>query len=116
MAKAKRSIAEASSELFNLLEPFEPAERTRIVVGTLTLLGDPVPAQVSSQGGGGGTSGTDSGRTPAPPAATGGARAYLDGKAPKGTSELLATAARFHELNNAGAAPTKESFAAIIHT
>jgi hypothetical protein len=111
VAKAKKkSIAEASTEMFALLESFEPDERVRIVSGTLTLLGDPVPTHVNS----GGSSGTAA--AAARTVTTGTARAYLDAKAPRGVSELLAAAARFHEENNNGAPTTKADFAAVIHT
>lgn len=84
--KAKKSVAEASNEMFTLLEGFNADERARIVSGTLTLLGDPVSAQVSTQAGG--TGGAAAGarsaaRLPVFSATAGSARSFLDGKAPK---------------------------------
>lgn len=117
--KAKKSLAEASNEMYTLLESFNSEERARIVSGTLTLLGDPVSAQVSAHAGGTGGAAVGAGsaaRLPVLSATTGGARPFLDGKAPKGKNELFAAAARFHELNNNGAPPTKADFANIIHT
>jgi hypothetical protein len=128
MAKAKGSIANVSSQIYGLLEPFEKDERLRIVNGVLTLLGE----GTVSGGGGGSGSGAPSGGGGAASSGGGagasdggvhqvaevrkGARAYFDLKRPQGKSEELATAARFHELTKDGAAATKADLERIIST
>jgi hypothetical protein len=117
MAKAKKSIAAVSGAIYKLLEPQDKEDRTRIVNSVLTLFGEP------TAGGGGGGGGTGGGGTggggdggPAPDVVRQGARAYFDGKDPKGKNEEFATAARFHELAKNGAPATKADFERIIAT
>jgi hypothetical protein len=109
---AKKTIADASAELYKLLEPFESAERARIVSGTLTLLGDAqLPVQSASPQG-----------NPAPgfPPAAGGAipfaaaRKFFANKSPQGVVESLAAAARFFETSGGGAALIKDDFVAVF--
>jgi hypothetical protein len=110
---AKKTIAEASAELFKLLEPFDSAERARMVNGTLMLLGDAqLPAAAPSQ---------HNHQPPGvPPVVPGGAivftaaRKFFADKAPQGVVESLATAARFFESSGGSAALTKEDFAAVF--
>lgn len=102
---SKKSIADASAELYRLLEPFDPSERKRIVRGTLTLLGEPVAdTQADNE--------TD---LPQVRGTTGkSAREYFDLKKPNNKIEELVTAARFHEQREGGESSTKEDFKKII--
>jgi hypothetical protein len=109
VAKAKKSIAQVSSEIYALLEPLKADERARILNGVRALFGDAtVPATTSGGGNGEGGAVTDVVRR--------GAQAYFDHKDPKNKSEEFATAARFHELSTNGAVAAKLDFERIIAT
>ncbi len=106
---SKKSIADASSVLYQLLEPFDPSERARIVQGTLTLLGE-LAAESTSQGQS--SAGTAGAQTHS--ASGKGVREYFDIKKPNNKIEELATVARFREQAQNGEASTKEDFKKII--
>jgi hypothetical protein len=111
MAKAKKSAADASRELYDLLAPFEAVERARIVNSTLLLFGDaPIAPRGAAPAPGSGAQH----HTQSQPTTT--ARAFLDAKDPRQKVEVFATAARFHELQNNGAGATKEDLQRIIQT
>jgi hypothetical protein len=114
----KISIADASSALFKLLEPFDSDERARIVDGTLTLLGESVGSDARRRQEDP-LAGDPQKREPAKPvtstaAAKGGAQKFFDERQPNSVSERLATAARFHELASGGAVVHKKDFAQIL--
>jgi hypothetical protein len=121
----KKSIAEASGEIYELLVPFKTAaERARIINSVLALLGDPVSpsarshttASTAAGSGAAAASGAGAGESAAAPEVAQGARAYFDHKLPKNKTEEFATAARFHELAANNAAATKADFERIIST
>jgi hypothetical protein len=111
MSQVKKTLIEASNELFALLQGFTPEERMRIVSGTFGLLGEPVPPQPHA-----GPIGSALSSTPIVPAPStpGDARQFFAAKATQGVSELLAAAARFHELTNNLAPTTKSDFDNVI--
>jgi hypothetical protein len=111
MAKTKKSAADASRELYDLLEPFEASERARIVNSTLLLFGDAPLAP------GGAALAPNAGTQHHAQAQTNTtARAFLDAKDPRQKVEVFAAAARFHELQNNGEGATKEDLQRIIQT
>ena len=88
---AKLNVAQLPAKLYELLEPFSPDERVRIVQATMILFGDD---QVSA------ATATASVRSSAAAALPGGAPSpqnYFDEKTPKSKGELLAVAARYRE-------------------
>jgi hypothetical protein len=112
---AKKTIADASAELYRLLEPFESGERERMVKGTLMLLGDGQLAQNISAG-----VTQQQGNAPASVPLKDGqvqfdrARKFFDTKQPIGVIEGLATAARFFEMHGGSAALRKDDFKAVF--
>ena len=110
---AKRTIADASAELYKLLEPFESDERARIVRGTLTLLGEQSSSfglDEKDQQGGVGSSRERAGQI----GTSTNARGFFDKKAPANKIEELAAAARFREQHENSTAIKKEDFKRII--
>lgn len=114
---AKKTLAETSAELYQLLEPFDSTERQRIVKSVLVLLGE--ASDVRSD--------VRTPQTPQPSIsgqqsladASGGvpfdrARKYFNDKAPKGTSETLATAAMFFETHGGARVLVKDDFKAVF--
>lgn len=107
----KKSIADASADLYKLLDGFTPEERARIVKGTLLLLGDtPLGVDASSDPTGsksiaGNSASSDILRD---------AKAFFDYKTPNSKIEELVTAARFRELTGNADKHTKEQFASIV--
>ena len=131
MAKAKKSISQVSSQIYDLLEPFRSGDRLRILDGVRVLLGEAGGAGRAGAHGGGGagagraSAGTQSGVSEVGGSGAGGsdtdqeiadrgARAYFEHKKPKGKSEEFATAARFHELTSNASTVTKADFQRII--
>lgn len=105
-----KSVADASAELYKLLEGFTSEERGRIVKGTLMLFGEVVPTAGMELRGG---EDIDT------PAAVGGAgfkdaRAFFETKAPTSKIEELAVAARFREQKEGAERHTKKEFASVI--
>src|SRR5438552_2132553 len=94
-----KTFSTATTEIFQLLEEFEPAERKRIIAAAVTLFGDEPTGQfitgpISTKGHVGvaadqrasGASGSD-------------AKAFFDEKKPQSKIEELAVAAAFRELS-----------------
>jgi len=108
----KKTVADASAELYKLLESFQPEERVRIVRGTLTLLGDPLSGDILA------TQEDESHAKGVVAGASGGkqmnARTYFDQKKPHNKIEELATAARYREQTGVGNSSKKEDFQKVI--
>lgn len=102
----KKSVADSSAELYKLLEPLTSEERTRVILGTLTLLGE--SSKVIDDASLGGTGGARQSVSPK------GAGAYFDTKMAQTKIEEMATAARFYETAKGGSALRKEDFEAIF--
>jgi len=100
----KKSIADASAELYKLLEVFSSEERGRIVKGTLTLFGDS-GGESTFDGDGDPTSGFSGS-----PGSLKAAKAFFDKKTPNSKMEELAVAARFREITYQAEKHTKEQF------
>jgi hypothetical protein len=100
----KKTVAEASAELYRLLEPFGTEERSRIVRGTLTLLGDVFPDDRRQE---------QTGKGPGA-AAAGNARAFFEQKKPNNKIVELATAARFREQAEGASKSSKDELQKIL--
>lgn len=107
---SKKTIAEASSEMFSLLKLFSPDERMRIVRGTLTLLGD--SGTIDSAPAAGHDLRRDD-QTGTPPMGGAEAGRYFAEKNPTKKVEELAVAARFKELQGGGDTITNELLASV---
>jgi hypothetical protein len=106
---SKKSVADASAELYKLLEPLDPAERARVVKGTLILLGD---AQTQMDVAAGASQATQQQQSAALP--HGDAKAYFNKKGPQGMSESLACAARYSETIGGNAGVLREDFERVF--
>lgn len=104
----KKSVTDASSTLYKLLEPFESDDRLRIVRGTLLLLGELGPGVVSI------------GKEPPElkdrdnQGLLKDALTYFGNKNPQKKIEELATAARFYEKKHGASALHKEQFKTVF--
>src|SRR5687767_12131581 len=91
------SIAEASTKIFQVLEPFESEDRVRIVRGTLLLLGEQAGVANNEQNS---EAAKNMSSQPNPKDAL----AFFALKQPSQKTEEFATAARYQELHENGGA------------
>lgn len=103
MAKVKEGIASVTQKVFDLLEPFESAERRRVVAAVLTLLGESAVSNIGVGGGAGqGDGGNGEGGAGQGDGDNGGGGActpqqFFNEKDPQTKGEELAVAARYRE-------------------
>lgn len=101
----QKKVVDTSVEIFNLLEPYSPEERQRIIHAAIILLGDtPVFPGKTSRGT----------QLFNPSVVSGGAQEFFAEKNPKNKGEELAVAARYIELTASVEEISKADFKAVF--
>lgn len=127
MDKATSGLAQITKDLFDLLEPLEPAERQRVISAALTLLGDigflppsggasavHVDNGVARSNGHSAPSGLPASSFRAATGTPSNAQVYFEDKDPQSKLEEYAVAARFRELTCGQQTHSKEEFEQVI--
>ena len=105
--KIGKTVAQATSEIFELLQSFEPTDRQRVINAALVLLGEPTTVA--------GIPLVKAGAAPSAGAAsTSTAREFFDTKNPNNKIEELAVAARYAEQREQKETHTKEEIEVIV--
>jgi hypothetical protein len=102
---AKQNVIDVTKEIYKLLEPLSPEDRSRVISAALTLLGQ---EQITSKVGGGREEGDGGKSKPST------SQSYFAQKDPHKKVEFLAVAARFREQNKNEHEHKKEDFESVI--